>query len=229
MNFKISEEIIEKFPTLQIGLVVVKGINNEESNEEIMKLIHNQELEIKANYDKSKLSEEEKISVWRRAYSSFGAKPKKYKCSVENLYRMILDDINLSSINKIVDIYNFISIKHMVPVGGDDTSKVEGDITLGFASGEEDFVQLGSSEVDHPKEGEVVYSDDKEILCRRWNWRECDKSKMTAETTNVALVIEGLGVEVKEIAEELKELVLKYCGGEATSFILDKEKSEVGL
>ena len=70
MNFKISEEIFEKFPELQIGLVVVKGINNTESSEEIMELIHNRELEIKANYDKSKLSEVEKISVWRRAYSS---------------------------------------------------------------------------------------------------------------------------------------------------------------
>ena len=142
---------------------------------------------------------------------------------------MILDDINLSSINKIVDIYNFISIKHMVPVGGDDTSKVEGDITLRIASGSEKFVQLGSEEVDHPKAGEVVYSDDKEILCRRWNWRECDKSKMTPETTNVALVIEGLGIEVKEIAEELKELVVKYCQGEAEIFILDKDNKEVQI
>jgi len=227
MNFKISEEIFEKFPDLQIGLVVIRGIDNTGTSEEVLKLIHGKELEIRANYDKSKLSEEEKISVWRKAYSSFGAKPKKYKCSVENLYRMILDDISLKSINKIVDIYNFVSIKHCVPVGGDDIDKVSGDITLGIASGTEKFVVLGSTEVDHPKQGEVIYSDDKEVLCRRWNWRECDKSKMTGDTKNVALVIEGLGVEVKEIAEELNDLVVKYCGGEAIITILDKNKREV--
>jgi DNA/RNA-binding domain of Phe-tRNA-synthetase-like protein len=229
MNFKISSEIFEKFPDLQIGLVVVRGINNAEEEEEILELIHNKELEIKANFDKSKLAEVEKLGVWRKAYTSFGAKPKKYKCSVENLYKMILDDISLKHINKIVDIYNYISIKHCVPVGGDDIDKVEGDITLRYASGEEKFVQLGSSEVDHPKEGEVVYSDSKEVLCRRWNWRECDKSKMTEETTNVALVIEGLGVEVSEIARELKELVLAYCGGTAEVFVLDSWKREVEI
>jgi DNA/RNA-binding domain of Phe-tRNA-synthetase-like protein len=227
MNFKISSEIFEKFPDLQIGLVVVKGINDEGESKEILELIHNKELKIKANFDKSKLSEEEKISVWRKAYSSFGAKPKKYKCSVENLYRMILDDISLKHINKIVDIYNYISIKHMVPVGGDDIDKVSGDITLGLASGSEKFVELGSTEVKSPREGEVIYSDSEEVLCRRWNWRECDKSKMSVDTTNVALVIEGLGVEVSEIAEELKELVVKYCGGEAEVYLLSKENKEV--
>jgi DNA/RNA-binding domain of Phe-tRNA-synthetase-like protein len=229
MNFKISEEILAKFPELQIGLVVARGINNVGESKEILKLIHNKELEIKANFDKSKLAEVEKLSVWRKAYARFGAKPKKYKCSVENLYRMILDDISLKHINKIVDIYNFVSIKHCVPVGGDDIDKVSGDITLGLASGSEKFVELGSSEVKSPREGEVIYSDSEEVLCRRWNWRECDKSKMTPETTNVALVIEGLGVEVSEIAEELKELVLAYCGGETEVFILDKANKEVEL
>ena len=229
MNFKISSEMFEKFPDLQIGLVVVKGINNEGESKEVLELIHNKELEIKANFDKSKLSEEEKISVWRKAYSSFGAKPKKYKCSVENLYRMILDDISLAHINKIVDIYNFVSIKHCVPVGGDDIDKVSGDITLGIASGSEKFVELGSDEVKSPKEGEVIYSDDEEVLCRRWNWRECDKSKMTEGTKNVALVIEGLGVEVSEIAKELKELVLKYCRGEAEVYLLGKDNKEASF
>ena len=61
--------------------------------------------------------------------------------------------------------------------------------------------ELNSEETKNPKEGEVVYIDDKEVLCRRWNWRECDKSKMTEETTNVALVVEGLPPTSKEEVE----------------------------
>ena len=71
-----------------------------------MKLIKEKENEIKANFEKETLSQNPKIDAWRKAYSSFGAKPKKYKCSVENLYRMILEGIELKPINKIVDIYN---------------------------------------------------------------------------------------------------------------------------
>ena len=113
MKFKIDSEILEKFPELNIGIVVVKGIDNTGSNEEILNLIKEREAQIKSDFNKETLSENPKIDAWRKAYSLFGAKPKKYKCSVENLYRMIIDGIELNHINKIVDIYNYISIKHI--------------------------------------------------------------------------------------------------------------------
>ena len=37
---------------------------------------------------------------------------------------MILSETELRHINKLVDIYNFISLKHMLPVGGEDTDKI---------------------------------------------------------------------------------------------------------
>ena len=233
MKFKIDSAIFEKFPGLNIGLVVVKGIDNTGVNDEVMGMIKAREKEIKESFSREKLSENPKIKAWREAYSSFGAKPKKYKCSVENLYRMILEGIELKHINKIVDVYNYISIKHMIPVGGDDTDKVDGNITLKIAKGDEPFKELNSDEIKNPKEGEVVYADDKEILCRRWNWRECDKSKMTEETKNVALVVEGLPPAIKEevekIINEMAELVKKFCAGETQTFILNQENPEAEI
>ena len=140
---------------------------------------------------------------------------------------MILNGTQLRHINKIVDIYNYISIKHMVPVGGDDIDKVDGDIVLKFAEGDEPFTELNSEEIKNPRSGEVVYVDDKEVLCRRWNWRDCNKSKMTEESKNIALVIEVLPPVTKEkveqIIEELGGLVQKLCGGEISTKILTKD------
>ncbi len=233
MKFKIDNKVIEAFHGLNIGIVIANSIDNTGSNEEIMNLIQEKQEEIKANFDKENLSQNPKIEVWRKAYSSFGAKPKKYKCSVENLYRMILDGIDLKHINKVVDIYNYISIKHILPVGGDDIDKVDGNILLKFASGNEQFTELNSNETKNPQKGEVVYVDDKEVLCRRWNWRECDKTKMTDETKNVALVIEGLPPftkeEIENISKELAELVEKFCGGEVKTVILNENITEAEL
>lgn len=230
MKLIVDRKIFERFPGLNLGLVAAKGIDNAGKSEEILSMIKEQESRIRQNFSRGTLSENPKISSWRAAYSSFGAKPKKYKCSVENLYRMILDGIELSHINKIVDIYNFISIKHMVPVGGDNTDKVDGDIRLATAKGEERFEELNTGEVKSPKEGEIVYMDSKEVLCRRWNWRECEKSKMTEETRNVALVVEGLPPFTKEeignVINELAALVKKHCGGEARTAVLDKSNPE---
>ena len=233
MKIKIEKQIIERFPGLNIGILIVKGIENSGFNQEIMDLIGQEERRIKSEFNTETLSQNPKIDAWRKAYSSFGAKPKKYKCSVENLYRLILTGNALRHINKIVDLYNYISIKHMVPVGGDDLDKVDGNIILKFAKGDEPFIELNSSEIQNPKEGEVVYADDKEILCRRWNWRECDKSKMTEDTKNVTLVIEGLppvtSEDIAKILVELSDLVKQYCGGESKSIILNKDNKAAYL
>ena len=146
---------------------------------------------------------------------------------------MILNRTEIRHINKIVDIYNYISIKHIIPLGGDDIDKIDGNITLKLAQGNEPFTELNSNETKNPKEGEVVYVDDEEVLCRRWNWRECDKSKMTEETKNILLVVEGLTPFKKEeigtILQELSELVQKYCGGEIKTEILNSSKQELEL
>ncbi|NCO97387.1 MAG: hypothetical protein GW780_02720 [Candidatus Aenigmarchaeota archaeon] len=163
MKFSVSKGVLEKFPELNIGIVIAKKINNEGESEEVMKFIREKENEIRKNFNSETLSQNQRIEIWREVYSSFGAKPKKYKCSVENLYRMILDGMRLKHINKVVDIYNYISIKYVVPVGGDDIDKVDGDIELKLANGNEIFRELNSEELKNPKLGEVVYVDEKEV------------------------------------------------------------------
>lgn len=233
MKFSIANSVFEKFPELQIGVLIVNGFNNKGDNPEIAEMLKNETNRIRTNFTLENLQENPVISAWREAYRSFGAKPKKYKCSVENLYRMILEGIDLRHINKVVDLYNYISLKYLCPVGGDDIDKVDGDVSLTIAKGNENFIRLNSDEIDHPKEGEVIYLDDKEVLCRRWNWRECDKSKMTEETKNAILVIEGLPPmaeeELQDALGELSELVNKYCGGTTKTHILNKENSGISV
>lgn len=233
MKFTINKDILERYPNLNLGLVVVRDIDNSGGNQEIFDLLRKIENEIRKNFDSETLPQQPKIRTWQEIYSSFGAKPKKYRCSVENLYRIVLDGIEIRHINKLVDIYNYISLKHMVPLGGDDLDKVDGSIELRFAKGDEIFIELESDEIKNPKSGEVIYADDKEVLCRRWNWRECNKSKMTEQTTNAAIVVEGLSSVTKDsignITKELSELIKKYCGGSFEIYILNTENPTIEI
>lgn len=233
MKFKIAPEIFEKFPELHIGIVTARNIDNRGRREEIMALMMEREAEIRQMLTVDTLSQQPRIAGWRRAYSLFGAKPKKYRSSVESLYRMILKGMELRSINKIVDIYNFISIKHMIPVGGDDLEKVDGDILLAIARGGEAFVPLNAQEAETAKPGEVIYTDSREVLCRRWNWRECEKTKMREETKDVVLVAEGLppvtAEDIEDIIQELSQLIQRHCGGTSAVFILNRERAEIEL
>ena len=234
MKFKIEHKIFEKFPSLSIGIMVCKNLDNFGNQEEVQKEIRVQENNIRQKYNTETLSQTPKIDVWRKAYSAFGAKPKENKSSVENLYRSVLQGITLRHINKLVDIYNLISLKHMVPVGGEDTDKIQGGVVLTFAEPNEPAVLLlGDKEPRPPHAGEVIYKDNISAICRRWNWREADRTKLGEETKNCFLVIEGLPPvtkqEIENAAQELKELVQKFCDGNITCKILDEKQPETDL
>jgi DNA/RNA-binding domain of Phe-tRNA-synthetase-like protein len=233
VKFKIDPAIFETFPGLHIGVVLAKGVDNHGDCPEILEKIKKIQGKIRRDFDMETLADNPKIQSWRRAYAVFGAKPKKHRSSVESLYRMTLGGSDLRSINRLVDIYNCISLKHMVPVGGDDLAKVDGNIVLRFAIGDEPFFPLGSDEPQSARKGEVIYADEREVLCRRWNWRESEKTKMTEETGDVLLVCEGLPPVtediVKQIILDLGRLVRDYCGGEIEIGVLGDIHSELEL
>lgn len=234
MKFTIDSKIFEKFQGLTVGVIVTKNVNNTGTAEEIQQQLREREKESREKYNTETLSQNPRIDAWRKAYSAFGAKPKENKSSVENLYRVVLRGDNLRHINKLVDIYNLISLKHMMPVGGEDLDKIRGNIVLTFAqTNEVPVLLLGDKEPRPPHLGEVIYRDDVSTICRRWNWREADRTKFSEETKNCILVMEGLPPvtreEVESAAKELKELVQGICGGTSVYTLLDRDKPEVEL
>ncbi len=231
MNFYIEPSVIEKYPQLKIGVLIVKGIKNQGDMDEIAKLVETNSESVKKKYAGKEITKEPKILDWREAYKAFGYKPSSYRCSAEALIRRVIADKGLPNINPVVNLYNMISVKHSLPAGADDLDKVSGTIRLAMAKGNEPFVTLGSREEDTAKEGEIIYRDDKEVLCKAWNWRESDKSKITEESKNVSLVIEGLEHtrpdEITNALNELKTLIQKYCDGQAETYYLDHEIPKV--
>jgi lysyl-tRNA synthetase class 2 len=230
MKFKIDPSIFETFPGLNVGILKASGVDNHGDCPDLLEDIKRIQEEIRDNFDLGTLADCQKIKSWRKAYTLFGAKPNKHRSSLESLYKMTLEGRNLRPINKLVDIYNCVSLMHMVPVGGDDLSRVEGDILLRFANGDEPFSPLGSDGPQTARKGEVIYADNRKVLCRRWNWRESDKTKMAEDTREVLLVAEGLPpvtVEnIDRVVEDLAKLVEKYCGGETRRDVLSAEKCE---
>ncbi len=250
MRFIVEKAIFEKFPDLNIGIVIAKGIDNSGISKEITESLREKETEIRENFDAKTLSQNPKIDVWRKAYSAFGAKPKDNLSSVENLYRHVLKGTDMMSssddsistalkmplqirhINKIVDIYNLFSLKFMVPLGGEDMDKIQGDVKLTIAGPNEPAaLLLGDKEPRLPHEGEVIYKDDVSAICRRFNWREADRTKFTEQTRNAVLVAEGLPPitveDIENIVNELKNAVQKYCGGEISLFVLNQSNPEI--
>lgn len=231
MKFRIEDKIFQDFEKPFIGVVIAKAVNNQGNNSEIAKLLRKAESNLRKQLNGIEVSTHPHFAPWREAYRKFGSKPRDYRCSIEALTRIVLKGSEIRNINKLVDLYNLISVKYMLPVGGEDLDKMKGDLVLGYAKGDEAYSALGEDLNDPPQIGEVIYKDDKGVICRRWNWREADRTKFTKDTQNAILVIESLSPIPQDIAEkatnELSELVQKYCGGNVHTFFLDEKIPEI--
>ncbi|MBI2971009.1 MAG: hypothetical protein HYY37_01165 [Candidatus Aenigmarchaeota archaeon] len=229
MRFAIDDAIFGKYPDAVIGIAVARDINNQGENAEVMQMLRQQEAQVRHELQLETLAQSPLIQNWRQAYRQFGEKDD--RASHEALMRRVLKGGSLRHINTLVDCYNCISLKYRTPVGGEDMEKITGDIRLKFAEGTEPFVALGSSEVTHPAQGEVVYTDNREVLCRKWNWRESDRTKLTEATRSAVLVIEMLPPlteqDMKAALNGLAALVGKHCGAETQTFVVTKESKKI--
>jgi len=173
------------------------------------------------------------IASWREMYRSFGTKPGDYRPSAEALVRRALKMGGLPTINTAVDAYNAASVRHLIPMGGFDLDRVAGDIRLRFSAGGEEFTPLGSDKTELTYVGEVVYADDEMILTRRWNYRDCDETKITMGTRNAVLFADGPeGVPhsaVEEALLDLERLLRDVCGGGYRSGVAWIDENEVSL
>jgi DNA/RNA-binding domain of Phe-tRNA-synthetase-like protein len=131
------------------------------------------------------------IAAWHAAYRAFGTNPKRERPSVDALRRRLARSGRLPRISAAVDCYNLVSVTHGVPAGAFDLDAVAGDIAVRFAAGDEDFTPLGEPDViEHPRPGEVIYTDAKSVLTRHWNHRDADRTKVTADSVRIVFLLE---------------------------------------
>jgi DNA/RNA-binding domain of Phe-tRNA-synthetase-like protein len=229
VKLSITPGLFALFPDARVALVVVRGLDNHpRADRPLQPRLQEAQASAVARLGGLALTEHPRIHCWREAYRAFGAKPKDYPSSIENLVRRALKGDPLRCINPLVDLYNVVSLTHLLPAGGEDLDAIEGDIVLTRASADESPVKLlGESEERAPKPGEVIYKDDRGAICRRWNWKEADRTKLTAATRRAFLVIEGLppvdrGL-VRQASEDLAALIAEHCGGRITTALIDRE------
>ena len=228
-KLSVSVGIFQTFPDAILGVVIVQGIDNKGESAEVMHTLRVEEGQIAGRFGGVSVNDHPNIAPWREAYRKFGAKPKDYPSSIENLVRRVLKGHQLPHINLLVDIYNSISLRHIVPAGGEDVDKIEGDIELTFAGEDEPLVRLlGEPEARAPKPGEVIYKDRISAICRRWNWKEADRTKFTEETKNGILIIEGFDRNlVQQAIDELASSIRTHCGGVVRTEIVFASNPEI--
>jgi len=227
MRFSVDGRLFEIFPGLKIGVLIAKIENRSYGDDKLELIIE----DFRRNFHYERPQEHPHIKAWRDAFNKVGITASKYYSSIESLVRRILKGGPFPRINPVVDLYNAISLKYLVPMGCHGLHHIDGNIMLCFANGGEPFIPIEGGEIERAEKDEVVYKDDSEILTRRWVWRQSHKGKIEVDTTEVFIpidVLEGLPEGIPEyIMSDLESAINENCYGEVIhKDIITKEKRE---
>ena len=219
------------FPEYVRGVVSARHIDNSGEKAELVALLR--EVEHRATQDASllEIKNHPRIANWRAAYTKFGTNPNKFYSSIESLCRRARRGDQLPYINTAVALFNYFSLKHIVPSGADDLTSVKGDLRLTIATGHENFTPFNAEEIEHPDPGEVIYVDDKYVMCRRWNWRQGFQTRLTPETRDLAINVDCLPPfsmdDARNLTSELADLVRRFCGGEVKFGLINRRPTRI--
>ncbi len=231
MLFSIQKELFDRLPDITIGVVVGAGLDNSRPSPEISAFLLQTVEQLRGSFQTEKVQDHPRIRPWRTAFSRLGISGSKFPSSIESMARRILRGDPFPTVNPLVNLYNAVSLEHLVPMGGHDLDPLTGKILLGFAEGWEPFTPMGGGEKVIVPKGELVYRDDEEVLTRNWVWRQCDKDKTTEKTKNIFIPIDVLGEVGRGVAEEiireLADLIPRYLGGSVFSAVLSRERASM--
>lgn len=230
-KFIIEDKVFELFPQVRVCGLVIGNMDNGIVWDGTG-LLEQACQEAALRLGETPFAESPFFAPWRDAFRAFGA-PKGYRSSVEALAKRAVKGSCPPSINPLVDLYNVTSLKFMFPCGAEDLGAVTGDLRLIPARGGESFLPLGAEEEDPPREGEIAYIDAAGAVCRCWNWREADRTKLTPGTRQALLCMESLSPERDEEMEKaltfIDQSVREYLRAATRQFWLDIRCRQVDL
>lgn len=211
----VAPEVFALRPDYRALLIAASGVPPGPSNELSESMLAKAEEAARSKMADQAINDIPHVADWREAHKAFGSKPNKFRASVEALTRRITPPgkepaAGLPRVNRLTDIYNSISVKYQIPLGGEDLDKYVGAPRLIRAKGDEAFEMNNRGETvkEPPEVGEVVWCDDAGVTGRKWNWRQGPRTALSDETTKVLFVMDALkGCDDEKLETAANELI----------------------
>jgi DNA/RNA-binding domain of Phe-tRNA-synthetase-like protein len=174
---------------------------------------------------------------WREIYDNIGAKPK-YRPSLRNLLDHYEQHRQLRIPVPLVELYCWYSLVHGIPMAGYRVEGINGPLRLTIPGPGHLFTPLGqprgSQERTKPKE--VAYVDDEKVICRYWNYRDCDETKLVAGVTDAVFIFDFVIVPdildlrtAHKLMDDFAQLVAGAEGGVSRAIIDGREHAQAEL
>lgn len=214
--FSIAKDATEKYPSISVGIAIVKGVAIAKENPELEKekkalLASLQDLTTE------ELGQFSEVQSYRRLYKEMGVDWHSRRPSPEALLRRVALKKGLYTVNTCVDAYNLVVMNQRVSVGAFDLDAIAFPTVLRFPKPGEEILLLGDSGPTKYKESELAYFDQKGGYNIDFNYRDAQRTAVQMTTKNLYINVDGIyDISPEDVEETLREAcdsIIKYCGG----------------
>jgi DNA/RNA-binding domain of Phe-tRNA-synthetase-like protein len=224
--FQYHPDILKRYPQIVGGAILAQNVTNGPTPAHLQALYQAEQQQVLQHIGSTPLSQIESLAAWRHAFRGFGVDPTQHRSAAEALLRRLTKKGSIPSINLLVDLGNLVSIHYGLPVAVFERRALQGAVTVHFSDGSERYSELGENDESHPEPGEVIFSDEnKQVIARRWCWRQSKLSAAVAQTRECLITIEAHHAtghnDVEAALHDLLALLKEYAEGTYISAILD--------
>ena len=224
MIVRCDQEVFEMFPEASVNGIVFEGVADFDPATVAPWKQRAIESVASSGFTSDTVLDAPVVKEWRNAFQRFGVKPSKYRSSIEQLYRRALKQELIETSLPLVNLYCYVSLIEMVPMGAYDVEKLDGDIVIRLSKENETFIGIGDTTplIAHP--GVVVYSDDGGIICWAWNHRDAARVALSPETDKAIFFADSASQESESRAANAISLLADAISGgqELNRFMLNR-------
>lgn len=220
MKIKIENKILQNYPQYKMGLIKIVATDR-----------NWEKLQLLTKYEKCIANEKAVEEEWLKVFFDMHASERRLP-SVVALWDIIDRFGELKPINYFVDAYNYISVKHGIPMGGYDITKLPyEELTLQYAiQGGIKFEPMGlSGQLEKIKDpAEICYYCGDIPVCRYWNHKDSEITKIDENTSEVLIMFDTFGdyTELENAINEFIKIIKETSNvTEMKIEILDEKKS----
>jgi DNA/RNA-binding domain of Phe-tRNA-synthetase-like protein len=225
MRFVVQPEVFARFPGIRIAAATASGLDNRAPRPQVEVGWRAAWATAMSAAQYGNAQSHPCVKLWREQFTAMGVSGKEFPSSVEALLRRALKGGEPFVINPLVDWYNTISLRHLVPAGAFDLADIHGTLELRLTQPGDTFTSLDADVPLAVPPGEVAYADGHIILTRHFVWRQARSGLVTPETRDVVLVSEVLGEVGAEAAAavvaDFQRGLREYFGLDSQGWIVD--------
>jgi DNA/RNA-binding domain of Phe-tRNA-synthetase-like protein len=175
---------------------------------------------LRGEIDEDFIARDPVLAGFRALHDRIGRSNRRFPASAEALASLFLRKGVVPAINPLVDLYNGVSLETRLSLGAHDLAQVRGAVTLRLTTGVEPFVPLGATDPEPVGAGEYAYVDEANRILCRLEHRQCEATKVTADTTAGFYILQGNAATDASMLEaaldRLVKLTARFCGGRVT-------------